>query len=132
MRILPAGKRGWWQLYSPGDHVAAALDDQTELTEDNVRGLEWFDEFYPGGKNGDTRYQIWGLGEDAQLTAVALVGNGEVTVQKPSEGHAYLYFFTGQKMIFISMWRISLKATAFLLLIVGWFWRRFVLESRGC
>ena len=71
-----------------GDHVAAALDDQTELTEDNVRGLEWFDEFYPGGENGDTRYQIWGLGEDAQLTAVALVGNGEVTVQKPSEGHA--------------------------------------------
>ena len=55
-----------------GDHVAAALDDQTELTEDNVRGLEWFDEFYPGGKNGDTRYQIWGLGEDAQLTAVAI------------------------------------------------------------
>ncbi len=49
--------------------------------------------------------------EGCALTAVALVGNGEVTVQKPSEGHAYLYF-TGQKMIFISMWRISLKATA--------------------
>lgn len=33
-----------------GDHVAAALDDQTELTEDNVRGLEWFDEFYRAEK----------------------------------------------------------------------------------
>ena len=37
-------------IQSGGDHVADALDDQTELTEDNVRGLEWFDEFYPGGK----------------------------------------------------------------------------------
>ena len=103
-----------------GDHVAAALDDQTELTEDNVRGLEWFDEFYPGGKNGDTRYQIWGLGEDAQLTAVALVGNGEVTVQKPSEGHAYLYFY-GTEDDFYQYVEDFVEGDSFLLLIVGWF-----------
>lgn len=102
-----------------GDHVAAALDDQTELTEDNVRGLEWFDEFYPGGKNGDTRYQIWGLGEDAQLTAVALVGNGEVTVQKPSEGHAYLYFY-GTEDDFYQYVEDFVEGDSFLLLIVGW------------
>ncbi len=103
-----------------GDHVAAALDDQTELTEDNVRGLEWFDEVYPGGKNGDTRYQIWGLGEDAQLTAVALVGNGEVTVQKPSEGHAYLYFY-GTEDDFYQYVEDFVEGDSFLLLIVGWF-----------
>lgn len=114
-----------------GDHVAAALDDQTELTEDNVRGLEWFDEFYPGGKNGDTRYQIWGLGEDAQLTAVALVGNGEVTVQKPSEGHAYLYFY-GTEDDFYQYVEDFVEGDSFLLLIVGWFLAAICLESRGC
>ena len=103
-----------------GDHVAAALDDQTELTEDNVRGLEWLDEFYPGGENGDTRYQIWGLGEDAQLTAVALVGNGEVTVQKPSEGHAYLYFY-GTEDDFYQYVEDFVEGDSFLLLIVGCF-----------
>ena len=43
-------EKGMVAAHSPGDHVAAALDDQTELTEDNVRGLEWFDEFYPAEK----------------------------------------------------------------------------------
>ena len=87
--------------------------------------------FTRAGKNGDTRYQIWGLGEDAQLTAVALVGNGEVTVQKPSEGHAYLYFY-GTEDDFYQYVEDFVEGDSFLLLIVGWFWRRFVLESRGC
>ena len=46
--------------------------------------------------------------------------NGEVTVQKPSEGHAYLYFY-GTEDDFYQYVEDFVEGDSFLLLIVGWF-----------